>query len=102
MRHDIQPERSKGEMPVRRARFTKEEHARRGQAIEGERIRPLVETDDRSDIVAIDSEAGDFEFAGTTLDATNRLLTECADAQCWCVRVVFPGVHRFGRRGGRA
>lgn len=88
-------------MTVRQPKFSKEEHAQRGQAIYEQRVRPLVEADHRGDIVAIDIETGDYELADTTLDAANRLLTRCPDAQIWFVRVGFPGVHRFGPRRGR-
>jgi hypothetical protein len=83
-------------MTVRQPRYTKEEHARLGTEIYEQRIRPQVEQGNQGRIVAIDVETGEFEIADQTLEASDRLLARCPDAQIWFVRVGHPGVHRFG------
>ena len=81
-------------MTVRRPRLSKEEHARRGTAVYEQQVRPLVETGNQGKVVAIDVETGEFEVAGDTLTASECLLTRCPDAQIWCVRIGYRGVHR--------
>ena len=83
-------------MTVRQPRFTKEEHARLGTEIYEQRIRPQVESGNQGRIVAIDVETGEFEIADQTLEAAERLLARCPDAQIWFVRIGHQGVHRFG------
>lgn len=83
-------------MTVRHARYSKEEHARRGMAIYEERVRPLVEAGNHGNIVAIDVDGDAFEVAEDTLTAADRLLARCPDAQIWFVRIGHRGVHRFG------
>ena len=89
-------------MTVRQPRLTKEEHARLGTEIYEQRVRAQVEAGNRGRIVAIDVDTGDFEVADQTLDAAQRLLKRCPDAQIWFVRIGHRGVHRFGlgRRQG--
>jgi hypothetical protein len=82
----------------RQPRYSKEEHARRGMAVY-EQLRPQLEPDHRGEIVAIDVDTNDFEVASDTLTATDRLFARRPDAQIWCMRVGYPGVHRFGPRG---
>ncbi len=79
-------------------RYSKEEFARRGTEIYERRVRPQVEEGNQGKIVAIDIETGAFEVAEDTLTASDRLLTRCADAQIWCVRIGHRGGHRFGLR----
>ena len=83
-------------MTVRQPRFTKVEHARLGTEIYEQRIRPQVESGNQGRIVAIDVETGEFEIADQTLEAAERLLARCPDAQIWFVRIGHQGVHRFG------
>ena len=83
-------------MTVRQPRFTKEEHARLGTEIYEQRIRPQVESGNQGRIVSIDVETGEFEIADQTLEAAERLLARCPDAQIWFVRIGHQGVHRFG------
>lgn len=87
-------------MTVRQPRLTKEDHARVGTEIYEQRIRTQVEPANRGRIVAIDVDTGEFEVADQTLEAANRLLARCPDAQIWFVRIGYRGVHRFGL-GGR-
>ena len=85
-------------MPMRQPRLSKEEHARRGSAIYEQQVRPQVEAGNQGKIVAIDVETGAFEVGEDTLTTSKRLLTRCPDAQIWCVRIGYRGVHRFGLR----
>ena len=83
-------------MTLRQPRLTKEEHARLGTEIYEQRVRPQVEAGNHGRIVAIDVETGEFEVADQTLQAAERLLARCPDAQIWFVRIGHRGVHRFG------
>ena len=83
-------------MNVRKPRYSREEHARRGTTIYEEQVRPVVEADNLGKIVAIDVEGGAYELAEDTLTAADQLLARCPDAQIWFVRIGHRGVHRFG------
>ena len=83
-------------MTVRQPRLTKEEHARLGTEIYEQKIRTQVEAGNHGRIVAIDVDTGEFEVADQTLEAADRLLARCPDAQIWFVRIGHRGVHRFG------
>ncbi|HKA55208.1 MAG TPA: hypothetical protein VKJ47_16260 [Candidatus Binatia bacterium] len=85
-------------MTVRQPRYSKEEFARRGNAIYEQRVRPQVEAGNRGRVVAIDIETETFEVGEDTLAACQRLLSRVPDAQIWCVRIGYRGVHHFGRR----
>lgn len=85
-------------MNVRQPRYSKEEHARRGTELYERQIRSQVETGNHGKIVAIDIDRGDFEVAEEALVACERLLARHSDAQIWCVRIGYPGIHRFGAR----
>ncbi len=83
----------------RQPRYSKEEFARRGDAIYEGAIRPLLKPADNGKIVAIDIESGAYAIAATELAACDRLLSRLPDAQIWMVRVGSRYVHRFGGRG---
>ena len=85
-------------MAVRQPRYSMEEHARRGTELYERQIRPQVEAGNHGKIVAIDVDSGEFEVADEPLAACERLLARWPDAQIWCVRIGYPGVHRFGPR----
>lgn len=87
-------------MTVRQPRYTKEDHARQGRELYEQQIRPQVETGNHGKIVAIDIETGAFELADDGLTAAQRLLASNPDAQIWCERIGYPGIHRFGWRVG--
>ena len=57
-------------MGVRQPRYSKEEFARRGQAIYEQRVRSQVEKGNSGRIVAIDIETGEFEVGDDTLTAS--------------------------------
>lgn len=81
---------------MRGPRYSKEEFARRGDALYEQQIRPLVEEGNRGRIVAIDIETGEFELADDVLTAANRLYERIPDAQPWAVRIGYRAVHRIG------
>ena len=83
-------------MNMRQPRYSKEEHARRGDDIYERLVRPHVEVGNLGKIVAIDVDTGAFEVAEDTLTASQRLLARYPDAQIWCIRIGQRGVHRFG------
>ncbi|HMC66076.1 MAG TPA: hypothetical protein VKI65_14150 [Gemmataceae bacterium] len=88
-------------MTVRQPRYSKEEHARRGNEIYERQIRAQVESGNQGKIVALDIDTGAFEVAENTVTASQRLLARHPDAQIWCVRIGRPAVHRFGPRLAR-
>lgn len=83
-------------MTARQPRYSKEEHARRGNDIYERVVRPQVEEGNKGKIVAIDIETGEFEMAEDVITASNRLLARYPDAQTWFVRIGHRGVYRFG------
>ena len=83
---------------MRKPRYSKEEHARRGAELYEQQIRPRVQKGNLGKIVAIDIETGAFEVAEDTLTASDRLLARYPDAQPWFVRIGHRAVHRFGPR----
>lgn len=83
-------------MTVRQPRYSKEEHARRGTELYERQVRPQVEAGNHGKIVAIDIDSGDFEVAEKAIAACKRLMARYPDAQIWCVRIGYPGIHRFG------
>ena len=83
-------------MKMRQSRYSKEEFARRGQAIYEQRVRPKVEEGNRGRIVAIDIETGEFEVGDDPLAASDQLFARCPDAQPWLVRIGHRTLHRLG------
>ncbi|WP_035992486.1 hypothetical protein [Leptolyngbya sp. KIOST-1] len=85
-------------MAVRQRRYSKEELARRGQALYESGIRQQVEAGNNGKIVAIDIETGAFEVADHVLPATQRLFERYPDAQPWVIRIGHRAVYHFGAR----
>ena len=83
-------------MGVRQPRYSKEEFARRGQAIYEKRVRPQVEEGNTGRVVAVDVETEEFEVADDPIAASDRLFARCPDAQPWLVRSGHRALHRFG------
>jgi hypothetical protein len=81
-------------------RHSKEEFARRGDAIYEKEVRPQVKASDEGKFAAIDIETGEFALDADELKACRKLRKRIPDAQIWMVRVGFPYVHRIGG-GGR-
>ena len=85
-------------MIKRQRRYSKEEHAQRGEHIYQQHIRPLVEAGNQGKIVAIDIDSHAFEVASDVIQAGQRLLARYSNAQIWFVRIGHRAVHRFGSR----
>jgi hypothetical protein len=79
-------------------RYSKEEFARRGDAIYENDIRPQLKPGDKGKFLAIDIETGAYELAADELKACDKLRARIPDAQIWMVRVGSRAVHRFGGR----
>lgn len=85
-------------MAVRQRRYSKEELARRGQALYESGIRQQVEAGNDGKIVAIDIETGAFEVSDRVLPATQRLFERYPEAQPWVIRIGHRAVYHFGAR----
>jgi hypothetical protein len=84
-------------MSVLQPRYSKEEFARRGQAIYDRDLRPRMKPQDEGKFVAIDIETGKFEMDVDDFTAVQRLLAKNPHAQSWLVRVGQPTAYRTGR-----
>jgi hypothetical protein len=82
-------------------RYSKEEIARRGDAIYEKKVRPQLKTNDVGRFAAIDIESGKYEIDSDELKAGNKLRKRIPDAQIWMVRVGSHAVHRIGGRQRR-
>ena len=76
--------------------YSKEEFARRGDAIYERDIRPHLQPGDEGRFVAVDIESGAFEVDPDELEVCQRLRARVPEAQIWLVRVGSRHVHRFG------
>jgi hypothetical protein len=85
-------------MATTKRRYSKEEFARRGDAIYEKEIRPQLKAADEGKFAAIDIETGEFALDADELKAGNKLLRRIPDAQIWMVRVGSRTVHRIGGR----
>ena len=86
--------------PVKR-RYSKEEFARRGDALYEKDILPKLAAKDVGKFLAIDVETGEYEIDRDELKAGNRLRARISDAQIWMVRVGHRSIHRIGGRERR-
>jgi hypothetical protein len=77
-------------------RYSKEEFARRGDAIYESELRPILENGNEGKFVAIDIETGAYEVDGDELAASDRLLARVPNAQIWLRRIGSHYAHRFG------
>src|SRR5437763_16290941 len=82
-------------------RYSKEEFARRGDAIYEKEILPKLAAKDVGKFLAIDIESGDYESAADELKTDDKLLARRTAAQIWMVRVGYASTHRFGSRQAR-
>jgi len=69
------------------ARYSKEEFARRGDAIYENELRLLLEKGNEGKFVAIDIETGAYEVDGNELAASDRILARVPNAQIWLRRI---------------
>lgn len=80
-------------------RYSKEEFARRGDAMYEKVVRPQLQASDTGKFAAIDIETGEFAISAEELRAIIKLRQRFPDAQIWLVRVGYRCVHRIaGRR----
>jgi hypothetical protein len=79
-------------------RYSKEEFARRGDAIYEKDILPKLTAKDVGKFLAIDIETGEYEISAGELKACHKLRKRIPDAQIWMVRVGYASVHSFGGR----
>jgi hypothetical protein len=82
-------------------RYSKEEFARRGDAIYEKDIRPNLKAEEDGKFIAIDIETGAYELGTDELEACDRLRARLPGAQVWLKQVGSPYLHRFGGRGPR-
>src|SRR5712692_3625955 len=85
-------------MAVNRPRYSKEEFARRGEAIFERDIRPKLKGANPRDFVLIDIETGAYEVDADEMAASDRLDARVPDAQVWMRRVGSPYARSFGGR----
>jgi len=77
-------------------RYSKEEFARRGDAIYEHDLRPILEKGNEGKFVAIDIETGGYEVDSDELAASDRLLARVPNAQIWLRRIGFRYARHFG------
>ena len=77
-------------------RHSKEEFARRGDAVYENKVRPYLAADDEGKFAAIDIDSGMYVIATDELEACDRLRARVPEAQIWMVRIGSRSVHRFG------
>ena len=88
-------------MATTEPRYSKEEFARRGDAIYEKEVRPQLKAGDEGKFAAIDIESGEFAIDADELKAGNKLRKRIPDAQICIVRVGSRSVHRIGGRERR-
>lgn len=88
-------------MAADKRRYSKEEFARRGDALIESKVRPHLTPADADKFVAIDIETGEYELANNEMRATDRLRKRVPNAQIWLVHVSSGYLHRFGGHGLR-
>jgi hypothetical protein len=82
-------------------RYSKEEFAKRGDAIYERQVRAHLKAEDEGKFAAIDIDSGAYEVATDELEACEKLSTRLPNAQIWLVRIGSRYVHRFGGREKR-
>jgi hypothetical protein len=88
-------------MAATNRRYSKEEFARRGDALYEKEVRPQLQAGDEDKFAAIDIESGEFAVDADELKAGNKLRKRIPEAQIWMVRVGHHSVHRIGSPGRR-
>lgn len=79
-------------------RYTKEEFARRGDAIYERDVEPVMEKDGEGKFVAFDIETGAYAVDADELTASDQLLARVPNAQIWLRRIGSRYTRRFGPR----
>jgi hypothetical protein len=88
-------------MATTKRRYSKDEFARRGDAIYESDVRGNLKPEDESKFVAIDIDTREYEIDAEELKACDRLRARRPEAQIWLARVGSRYVHRFGGRDRR-
>lgn len=83
-------------MTSHKRRYSKEEFARRGDALVEDKVRPRLTADDRDSFVAVDIETGEYEVDKNEMKAVDRLRRRVADPQIWLAHATLGYLHRFG------
>jgi len=86
-------------MAATKRRYSKEDFARRGDALVESKVRPRLTAADNDKFVAIDIESGEYELDKNEMKAAERLRQRVSDAQIWLVHVTSGYLHRFGGHG---
>lgn len=80
-------------------KYSREEVARRGDALYDREVRPRIDEEaDWGRYVVIDVHTGDFEVDGDEMAAGDRLAERRPDAQVWLTRVGSRYAAHFGGR----
>jgi hypothetical protein len=77
-------------------RYSKEEFARRGDALVASQVRPHLQPADADKFVAIDIETGEFELDANEMKAAERLRRRVRDPQIWLAQISTGYLHKFG------
>ena len=77
-------------------RYSKEEFARRGDAIYQNELRSVLEAGNEGKFVVIDIETGAYEVDRDELAASDRLMTRVPNAQIWLRRIGSRFARHFG------
>ncbi len=85
-------------MPAVTRRYSKEEFARRGDALYDKIIRPTFEPIHNGQFAAIDIETGEFEVDESEIAAGDRLRARLPQAQTWMCKIGSRYLRRFGYR----
>ena len=85
-------------MATSKRRYSKEEFARRGDAIYENAILPKLTANDVGKFLAIDIETGEYKIAADEMSAGDRLRARRPDAQIWMVRIGYASTRSFGVR----
>src|SRR5438552_17349122 len=88
-------------MAATRRRYSKEEFARRGDALVESKVRPHLTSADEDKFVAVDIETGEYELDKNEMKAADRLRRRIPDPQIWLVHVSLGYLHRFGGHDSR-
>jgi hypothetical protein len=88
-------------MAASKRRYSKEEFARRGDALVESMVRPNLTAADEDKFVALDIETGEYELDKNEMKAADRLRKRIPDPQIWLVHVRLGYLHRFGGHGLR-
>jgi len=79
-------------------RYSKDEFARRGDAIYERDVEPKMAESAKGMFAAIDIETGSYEVDADELTASDRLVARLPEAQIWVRRIGSRYTRRFGPR----